>query len=51
MSSVLTREMLERSWGSFSLVSVLVAMFARRRDRARVLKEGNEIGESILEKV
>lgn len=46
-SSVLRREMFERSWGSFLLVVVLVARLVRRRDRDRVVKEGIR---SILQK-
>lgn len=46
-ASSVRREMLERSWGSFLLVVVLVARLVRRRDRARVVIG---IGESILKK-
>lgn len=48
-SSVL-RETLEKSWGSFLSIVVLVARLVRRRDRARVVKEGIGIRGSILEK-
>lgn len=44
------REILERSWGSFFSIVVLVAMLVRRRDRARVVKDEIGIEESILDK-
>lgn len=43
------REILERSWGSFFSIVVLVAMLVRR-DRARVVKDEIGIEESILDK-